>query len=357
MVTWLRESVRIPSEGELAETLASIPTAAGVAQLVGPGDRSLMIAQAANLRRWTAGKLGHTPPPKKRVDAGGPADAASAARNRRMPPRRPPVNLRPIARELRYTVTSSGFHQRLVFERVMAAVVPLASRRDLKQPGWLRLDLGERFPRLVAVNAPEPENAVYGPFRDLAAAARARDALHKRFPLRPCDYVFEPDPHLPLGIGCVYAQVRSCAAPCLQRISEDGYRRLAREVAELLGTPPERAPEPWLPEWIGARSQRALVVERGDEGVELYPVQAGRVLDAQIRVAEPDIAAAVARLSWDAPADAADDTRWLTAWFYDRKRKGAYLPVRDAAMAADVEACIRRLLAAPSVPRDESFTR
>src|SRR6185436_10016743 len=107
-------------------------------------------------------------------------------------------------------------------------------RRDLKPPAYLRLDPAERFPRATVENtAGEPTR--FGPFRDRRAAGKALAALHKAFPLRPCDYVFEPHPELPLGVGCLYAQVRSCAAPCLVRISEEEYRGLAAAAADVLG--------------------------------------------------------------------------------------------------------------------------
>ena len=102
-----------------------------------------------------------------------------------------------------------------------------SARRDLKPAAWLHLDPGARFPRLTVRPMAGDPAGLFGPFRNRPAAARAVAALHKLFPLRPCDFVFEPAPDLSLGLGCVYAQVRTCAAPCLSRVSEDGYRGLA----------------------------------------------------------------------------------------------------------------------------------
>jgi hypothetical protein len=103
--------------------------------------------------------------------------------------------------------------------------------------------------------------AAYGPFRDRGAAEKARAGLHKLIPLRPCDYTFEPDPTLPLGLGCLYAQVRSCAAPCLSRVTEEAYRGLARDAAALLADPAARAAPPaWLPATVGPAEGHGLVV-------------------------------------------------------------------------------------------------
>ena len=295
----------------VAAALAALPAAPGVAQVLGPEGRVLVTGRPASVRRWAASQLGAGRPPRKG--------------------RRPPTDLSPVARAVGFALTSSGFQQRLLFERLMSGLVPLSARRDLKVPGLLRLDPGERFPR-ISVGPPGSERAcLFGPFRDRAAAARARDALHKRFPLRPCDYAFEPDPELPLGLGCVYAQVRTCAAPCLARVAEDDYRALAREAAAWLAGP--RSGGPPLPEWVGRlEGRRALVVDEGRAGVELYPVWNGAVLEEQARVLEPgaDVAPVLEALAWREPSPPRDDLPWLSAWLHGPRRTGRLLPAQDA---------------------------
>lgn len=289
-----------------------MPAAPGVGQLLGEGGRNLVIGMAASLRRWAGSQLGLAKPMKKSV--------------------RPRTNLRPVAVALRWAATRCGFAQRLVYERLMAGHVPLERRRDLKTPAYLRLEPAERFPRVVVAER-SLEPALFGPFRDRRAAAAARDALHKLHPLRPCDYVFEPDPALPLGLGCLYAQVRSCAAPCLARVSEDEYRRLAREAASLLGDPSRRedALAERLPPWVAAAASRALVVERLADGFLLFPIRAGAVLDAEIREAsEEGLERALDELRFEASGPAADDTPWLLAWLRARHRSGAYLVVEGS---------------------------
>jgi excinuclease ABC subunit C len=198
--------------------LARIPPSPGVGQILAAGGHSLVIGRASNLRRWAAGHLGRARLPK--------------AVPGKLPPR-PPTDLTPIAVAVAYATTTSPFGQRLAFERLMAGHVPLSKRRDLKRPAYLRLDLDERFPRLAV--QPSPAGAhVFGPFRDAKAAGKARDALYRRFRLRPCDFEFEPAADLALGLGCMLAQVENCAAPCLQRVSVDGYRAIAAEAARAL---------------------------------------------------------------------------------------------------------------------------
>ncbi len=268
----------------------------------------------SNLRRWTGSQLGIVKPGKKTL--------------------RPRTNLREVAGSVRWARTRGGFEQRLAYERLMAAHVSLEKRRDLKTPAYLRLDAGERFPRIVVSPRSGDPASLFGPFRERKAAAAARDALHKLLRLRPCDYAFEPDPALPLGLGCVYAQVRTCAAPCLARVSEDAYRLLAREAVEQLAGPARRSAafaEP-LPDWVSAADSRALVVERWKDVLLLFPIRGGVVLDAQMRESsDTGLERTLAEISFDEQPGARDDTPWLVAWLRAPKRSGVYLVVEDGA--------------------------
>jgi hypothetical protein len=187
---------------------------------------------------------------------------------------------------------------------------------------------------------------LFGPFRSPLEAGRAREALHKVFALRPCDYVFEPDPALALGLGCIYAQIRTCSAPCLVRIGEDEYRGLAREAAAFLAQPTSRsgAKGDCVPAWVAAaEDSRGIVAEPGPNGIELYPVRAGAVLEEESRVAmSQGLEEALASLRWTAPDTPRDDWPWLLAWLNTRRRSGRYL-----ALGATSEASSARPPAPP----------
>ena len=312
------------SSEDLAASLREIPPAAGVGQILGAEGRSLVIGRPAHLRRWAASHLG----------AGRPSRRAS----------RPPTDLRPVAVAVAYTVTTSGFHQRLVFERLMARHVPDSARRDLKPPAWLHLDPRERFPRVTVRSGAAGRADVFGPFRNRRAAARAVASLHKLFPLRPCDYVFEPATDLALGLGCVYAQVRTCAAPCLSRVGEDAYQGLAAEAAAFLARPQARPVETaaWIPSWVSAGDVRALVVETGKDGIEIYPVEAGNVLGQHaVTVRAEDIEDALHGLNWTGADETGHDRDWLPAWLYTPRRAGRYVVLEGTENSA---ALVRRAL-------------
>lgn len=308
-----------------AEAVARIPAAAGVGQILGPEGRSLVLAPAANLRRWAASHLGLGKPPA--------------------PGRRPRTNLRGLATAVGFAQAGAPFAQRLLFERLAAPVIPRSARRDLKLPAFLQIDLLPRFPRVTVRGAGESGAGLFGPFRDRQAAERARDAVHRVFPLRPCDYTFEPDPALPLGLGCLYAQVRSCAAPCLSRVSERDYRALAERVLVWLAGPAARVDPPAaVGPAVAAADACALVVDTGRAGVGLYPVRDGRVLDAAARTTSAaQLEEAVQHLDWPA-ADGPDDWPWLTAWIRSARGRGSYQVVPDVSDGGAILAAVRSAL-------------
>jgi hypothetical protein len=312
----------VPLEaGEVPALLAQLPSKPGVAQVLGPDGQSLLIGRPANVRKWVATQLGAGPPPKQG--------------------KRPPTNLAPITSAVAFAATTSPFAQRVAFERVMGRHVPLSKRRDLKPPVYLHLDPSARFPRLVVRPGTSDREHLYGPFRSRAAAQAAIDALHALFPLRPCDFAFEPAPDLALGLGCVFAQVRTCSAPCLQRIGEDDYRALASRAAGTLGAASTRPVElaASMAPWVGAVTQsRGLIADRVGAAVELYPVVAGAVMDeVMVSTTTEGLAASVASLRWDPPADARDDTPWLLPWLHG-KRTGSYVELAPGETAAAIAA-------------------
>jgi DNA polymerase-3 subunit epsilon len=315
----------VPLEaGDVAALLAQLPARAGVAQVLGPDGQSLLIGRPANVRRWAATQLGAGPPPKKGM--------------------RPPTNLAPITSAVAFAATTTPFAQRLAFERVMGSHVPLSKRRDLKPPVYLYLDPEARFPRLTVRPVGDERAHLYGPFRSRAAAQSAIEALHAVFPLRPCDYTFEPAPDLALGLGCVFAQVRTCAAPCLQRVGEDDYRALAGRAASALGAQARRPPElaSAVPPWVSAIAQaRGLVADRAGATVELYPVVAGAVMEEAMASTTMDgLEEAVAALRWAPPPSPRDDMPWLLPWLQG-KRTGTYLDLAPGESAAAIAARLR----------------
>jgi hypothetical protein len=311
----------VPLAGDLPGALAKIPGGPGVGQILSADSGSLVVGVTSSLRRWAASQLGLGKKP------------ASG--------RRPKLDLSAIAAQIGWVEADGAFRQRLLYERLMAPIVPLASRRDLKPPVFLHLDPQERFPRVTIRLAEAGLSGLYGPFRDRRAAEKAHDALHRVFPLRPCDFTFEPDPALPLGVACLYAQVLSCAAPCLARVSADEYRALAGRAAAWLSDPRARTEAALPPTLAAAGAACALVLDVGRKAVGLFPVRAGRVLeDAAVSALPGELEAAVSRLQWPA-GEGADDWPWLLAWLRGPRRRGACLLVCEGEDRAELAARVR----------------
>jgi hypothetical protein len=350
-------------EGDRRTSLARLPAKAGVAQVLGPDGRNLLIGRPANLRKWASNNLGLGRPVAKG--------------------KRPPVDLSPIATAVVFAEATSPFHQRLLFERLMERHVPREKRRDLKPPAFLRLDPAERFPRLTVLGPGADLSHAFGPFHDRRSAERAREALQKLVRLRPCDYEFEPHPQLPLGLGCLFAQVRSCAAPCLVRVNEDDYRGLALQTALLLAG---RGPRPdelagVLPSFVAEAGSRGVVAASNRSGVELYPVLGGMVceedrIDVTRRAPESgadtlptieELEAALAKLHFERKtstavpmaaqtpahstvasaaeaAGARDDRPWLLSWLKAPRRAGDYLVLSPDEPRRALAARVREVL-------------
>jgi hypothetical protein len=286
-------------QGGVDGALALIPSSAGVGQILAEGERNLVIGRPSNLRRWAAGHLGRGRPVK-------PAPGKL--------PRQPPTDLTPIATAIAYVKTTSPFGQRLAFERLMARYVPLSKRRDLKRPAYLRLDPDERFPRLV-IQPSADGGHVFGPFRDTRAAARARDALYKRFRIRPCDFEFKPAHDLPDG--------------------------LVADVARALDGSGE---VPEIPAWVRRADGRSLVVERGTDGLAVYPIAGGGVIEeAAVAVTLDDLEPSIDGLAWTCVAEPRDDTPWLNAWRHGR-RSGMEFPIAAGEASAAIAARIREVV-------------
>lgn len=319
----------LDSDGGWDAVLAAVPSSAGVGQFLAEADRNLLIGRASSLRRWAASHLGAGRPPRKGA--------------------RPRTDLRPLARALRFARSTSAFHQLWLFERLMARQLPLSDRRDLKPVAYLHLDPEERFPRLSVCSSPANGSHRFGPFRAPLGATRAAEALAKRFGLRPCEASFEPDPALPLGLRCVYAQVRSCAAPCLARVSEAEYRAQAARAVAFLNHPDRREGElgDLIPPWVTAVAARGLVVEPVGSRLEVYPILRGTVLDGEIRsLALDELGEVLGRMAWALPEAAADDRPWLLPWLSAKKRSGVFLALVEGVEPVDQAGGVRAALAA-----------
>ena len=71
----------------------------------------------------------------------------------------------------------------------------------------------------------------YGPFASAGSVTRTLNALQKLFLLRSCTDTFLATRDRP----CLLFQIKRCSAPCVGRISEEGYAELVQDAKDYLG--------------------------------------------------------------------------------------------------------------------------
>ncbi|MGG5822639.1 excinuclease ABC subunit UvrC [Falsiroseomonas sp. HW251] len=108
--------------------------------------------------------------------------------------------------------------------------------RDDKSYPWLVLTEDHPYPQITKHRGERRKGASYwGPFASAWAVNQTLTALQRVFLLRSCrDTVFDARTR-----PCLLFQIKRCSAPCVGRISQEGYGELVREAKEFLsgGTP------------------------------------------------------------------------------------------------------------------------
>jgi hypothetical protein len=98
-----------------------------------------------------------------------------------------------------------------------------------------------------------------------------------------------------------------------------------------------------VPAWIGREGRRSIVIERGRDALELYPIAGGAVLDeAAIVIPADALEEAVSGIDWTG-APSRDDIPWLNAWRRG-KHTGVEIPVAPGEPAPAVAARIREVV-------------
>jgi excinuclease ABC subunit C len=104
--------------------------------------------------------------------------------------------------------------------------------RDDKNHPYLKLTLGETYPRLYVVRQPGGDESVYaGPYVPASLARKAANLAHRLFGIRNCTEKLDGKRPRP----CLQYQIHRCIAPCVEGIvSLEEYRRAAEHAALFL---------------------------------------------------------------------------------------------------------------------------
>jgi excinuclease ABC subunit C len=94
--------------------------------------------------------------------------------------------------------------------------------RDDKNHPYLKLTVGETYPRLYVVRRPGDDAVYSGPYVPASLARKTLNLAHRLFGIRNCNEKL--DGHRPRP--CLQYQIKRCIAPCVETIASlDVYRR------------------------------------------------------------------------------------------------------------------------------------
>ena len=97
---------------------------------------------------------------------------------------------------------------------------------------YIRIDVGEDFPRLDRVSETEPDGARYfGPLSSRRWTDEAIDVLQRIFPVRTCEGEITP---IPGFRACFQYHLKRCDAPCAALITRELYGEMITDIVNLL---------------------------------------------------------------------------------------------------------------------------
>jgi excinuclease ABC subunit C len=139
------------------------------------------------------------------------------------------LNLTGIARGIEYWLTGSRLESSLLHYLLARKHYPdtYAKMVKLRMPAYVKLTLGNRFPRTLVTTRIAGRGLFYGPFRTRAAADSFAAQSLDLFQIRRCEENLEPRPDHP---GCMYGEMNMCLRPCQGAVTDEEY---ASEVARV----------------------------------------------------------------------------------------------------------------------------
>jgi excinuclease ABC subunit C len=139
------------------------------------------------------------------------------------------LNLRSLARGVRYRAVGSTFEQSLTYDQHAKKLFPQRYRDLLRMrpPAVLKVSLRNAYPRCyvtrhISVDSSGVPTAgtYYGPFPSRGAALAFANRALDFFKMRRCQIKIRRDPTFP---GCLYSEMKMCLAPCFAGCSKEEY--------------------------------------------------------------------------------------------------------------------------------------
>jgi len=144
-----------------------------------------------------------------------------------------------------HKVCGSTLEAEVLETRLIRDLLPRYNQRGTRwrRAPYLKLTLGETFPRLSIVRAPKDDGALYlGPLRSRAQARGVAEAIETVVPLRRCSAPVRS--RSPRPAPCTSAQLGVSSCPCAGGVDPKDYRRWVDVVVGALTGRPELLVEP-----------------------------------------------------------------------------------------------------------------
>jgi excinuclease ABC subunit C len=152
------------------------------------------------------------------------------------------LNLREVARGVRYRLTGSRFEQ--IFSYYLHAKQLFPKRYQamlrLRPPAVLKVSLRNAYPRCYVTRRIAVDDsgapiagAYYGPFASRRSAEAFAGSALDFFKVRRCQIKIRRDPSFP---GCMYSEMKMCLAPCFAGCTKEEYDVEVQRLVQFLGT-------------------------------------------------------------------------------------------------------------------------
>jgi excinuclease ABC subunit C len=152
------------------------------------------------------------------------------------------LNLREVARSVRYRLTGSGFEQIFTYYHHAKEIFPKRYQNmlRLRPPAVLKVSLRNAYPRCYATRRIAVDDAggptggaYYGPFASRRSAEAFASSALDFFKVRRCQIKIRRDPAFP---GCMYSEMKMCLAPCFAGCSKEDYDVEVQKLVQFLDT-------------------------------------------------------------------------------------------------------------------------
>src|SRR5258708_26543941 len=150
------------------------------------------------------------------------------------------LNLREVARGIRYRLTGSRFEQIFTYYQHAKQLFPNRYQKlmRLRPPAVLKVSLRNAYPRCYVTrripvdSAGTPTaGAYYGPFASRRSAEAFAGSALDFFTVRRCQIKIRRDPSFP---GCMYSAMKMCLAPCFAGCTKEDYDAEVQKLVHFL---------------------------------------------------------------------------------------------------------------------------